>query len=176
MKWLAVLVSLLHAGAATAEELHKTETSGLGLSAGIGFQYPIIGAQGAYYFQLPASLFRVTPYAGIGGGLCTSAPRSDCAMGTVFGAMGSWGHNHRIMLDAFYGTVGAYSLSFHGEAPDTKATWGVGLAVGYEYMAFSGFFARIDAGGTYAFGPPIKAPVHRFGLALTLIGVGYKFW
>jgi hypothetical protein len=160
----------------SSNELRKTETSGLGLSAGLGSQYPIVGLQAAYYVQMPHSLFRVTPYAGVGAGLCNTAPRGDCATGWVLGAMGSWGHQHRIMFDAFYGTVNAYWFSFHGEAPETRAVPGAGLAVGYEYMAFSGFFVRTDVGGTYAFGPPITAAKNRFGLALTLIGVGYKFW
>jgi hypothetical protein len=94
----------------------------------------------------------------------------------MFGVMGSWGHQHRLVLDAFYGTVGALWFSFHGEAPETQATQGAGLAVGYEYMAFSGLFLRTDVGGSYAFGPPIKAPINRFAVALTLIGIGYKFW
>jgi hypothetical protein len=160
----------------SSNEPHKTETSGLGLSAGVGSQYPIVGLQAAYFVQMPHSLFRVTPYAGIGTGLCNTAPRGDCATGWVLGAMGSWGHQHRIMLDAFYGTVKAFWLAFHGEAPETHAVSGAGLAVGYEYMAFSGFFVRTDVGGSYAFGPPITAPKNRFGIALTLVGVGYKFW
>lgn len=161
---------------APSNEPQKTETSGLGLSAGLGSQYPIVGLQAAYYVQVPHSLFRVTPYAGIGTGLCNTDGGGDCATGWVLGAMGSWGHKHRIVLDGFCGTVNAYWFSFHGEAPETHAASGAGLAVGYEYMAFSGFFVRTDVGGTYALGPPIIAPKHRFGLALTLIGVGYKFW
>jgi len=43
-------------------------------------------------------------------------------------------------------------------------------------MAFSGFFVRADVGGSYAFGPPIVAPKNRFAIALTLLGIGYKFW
>lgn len=160
----------------TSNEPQKTETSGLGLSAGIGSQYPYVGIQAAYYLQVPHSLFRITPYAGIGGAICTGAARADCVVGETLGAMVSWGHRHRILADAFYGPVLAYSLSFHGEDPKTQASSGIGLAGGYEYMAASGFFLRADLGVAYAFGPPIKRPKDRFAPTLTLIGIGYKFW
>lgn len=162
--------------APSIEKVQKTETSGLALSAGLGSQYPLIGVQAAYYFQMPHSLFRATPYASIGGAVCTSVRQSECTFGAAFGAMGSWGHRHRILADVFYATVGATSLSFHGEEPDTKPRWGAGAAIGYEYMAESGFFVKSDAGVTYAFGPPIYPVGDRFGIALTLIGVGYKLW
>ena len=157
---------------APAESRHKTETSGLGLSVGLGSQYAIFGAQAAYYVQLPHPRFRVAPYAGIGA-LCFE---DDCTTGWMFGAMGSWGRKHRLVLDAFYGTVTAYSISVHGEPAITQAFTGVGLAAGYEYMAFGGFFLRGSAGGAYAFGPPIKAPLHRFHVMFTPLGIGYKFW
>jgi hypothetical protein len=162
--------------APSTDKVETTETSGLAFSAGIGSQYPMIGVQTAYYVQMPHSLFRATPYASIGGALCTSIRSAKCTLGAAFGAMGSWGHRHRIIADVFYATVGATSLSFHGEKPDTKPRWGTGAAIGYEYMANSGFFARCDAGVTYAFGPPIYPAKDRFGIALTLIGVGYKLW
>jgi hypothetical protein len=80
------------------------------------------------------------------------------------------------VIDAFYGTVTAYSLSMHGESATAKGYSGVGLAAGYEFMTLGGFFVRGDVGAVYAFGPPILAPQHRFHPAFTLVGVGYKFW
>src|SRR6185295_5831769 len=156
-------------------ESERAQTSGRGVSAGIGNQYPIIGVQAAYYFQLPRSIFRMTPYAGIGAALCPAESSAACTTGGVFGVMAAWGRRHRFMVDAFYGTVGTSYFSFHGEMPDTDRVWGAGLAIGYEYMARSGFFVRTDAGASYALGPPIWAPKDRFSIALTLIGVGYKF-
>ena len=150
----------------------KTQTSGLALSAGFGTDYVMLGVQAAYYLQIPASLFRVVPYASVG----TLCHEGDCARGAVFGALGSWGKRHRVVVDAFYGPVVAYSLSMHGEPAVTKAYSGTGLALGYEYMAHSGFFVRGGIGGAYAFGPPIIAPGKLFHVALTLVGVGFKFW
>jgi hypothetical protein len=153
-------------------ELPKTQTSGLGLSAGLGTQYVMFGVQAAFYLQLPRSLFRVAPYASIG----TLCFEDDCIGGTIFGALGSWGNKHRLTIDAFYGTVTATSISIHGETAVTKGYSGPGLAVGYEYMAFSGFFVRGDIGGAYALGPPILAPEHRLYWTLTIVGLGFKFW
>jgi hypothetical protein len=150
----------------------KTETSGLGLSAGLGSQYAFLGIQAAYYLQLPRSLVRVAPYGGVG----LFCMEDDCTPGWMFGAMGSWGKKHRLLVDAFYGTVTAYALRVHGEPAITKPYTGTGLAVGYEYMAFGGFFLRGSTGAAYAFGPPIKAPLHRIHWMLTPLGIGYKFW
>ena len=150
----------------------KTYTSGLALSVGFGSQYPIVGAQAAYYFQLPRSRLRVAPYGSIGA-LCFE---DDCTTGWMLGAMGSWGKKHRLVLDAFLGTVTVISLQMHGEPGVTQTITGSGLALGYEYMAFSGFFLRGSMGGAYAFGPPIHAPIHRIHWMLTPLGIGYKFW
>jgi hypothetical protein len=144
-----------------------TRTSGLALSVGLGSQYPLLGAQLAYYLQIPEASFRLTPYASVGSQLC-----SGC-LGAAFGVMGSFGHQHRFVVDAFYGTVGSTWYSLHGEPRHELVTWGVGLAVGYEQMIRSGFFWRVEGGATYAFGPPIFPPQDRFGPALSL-GVGYK--
>jgi hypothetical protein len=150
----------------------KTETSGLGLSAGLGSQYAFFGVQAAYYLQRPRALVRVAPYGGVGL-LCLE---DECTTGWMLGAMGSWGQKHRLLVDLFYGTVTAYGFQLHGEPSVTKTFTGTGLAVGYEYMAFCGFFVRGSIGGAYAFGPPIKAPLHRIQWMLTPLGIGYKFW
>jgi hypothetical protein len=154
----------------------KTLTSGLGLSAGIGTQYAILGLQAAYYLQLPRSRFRLAPYAGIGAAVCTDEERdSSCILGKAFGLLGSWGNKHRIIADAFVATLGVSWFSLHGEPSHTDTVWGSGLALGYEYMAFDGFFVRSSLGVSYAFGPSFR--VHdRVEPALTLVGVGYKLW
>lgn len=150
----------------TAEN-DPTRTSGLALGVGLGSQYPLLGAGLAYYLQIPEASFRLTPYASIGSQVC-----SGC-VGAAFGVMGSFGQQHRLVVDAFYGTVGSSWYSLHGEPRHELVTWGVGLAVGYEQMIRSGFFWRVEGGATYAFGPPIFPPKDRFGPALSL-GVGYK--
>jgi hypothetical protein len=126
-----------------------------------------------YYIELPRSLFRVAPYAGFGAVVGGNEASQWTA---VVGLLGSWGRKHRLLVDSFYGVVGTTSLTLHGEPPDLHDEWGVGLAVGYEYMAHSGFFLRGDVGADYLMTAPIFAPKNRIGLALTLIGLGYKFW
>jgi hypothetical protein len=148
-------------------ESDPTRTSGPALSVGLGSQYPLVGAQLAYYLQIPEASFRLTPYASIGSQVC-----SGC-VGAAFGVMGSFGQQHRLVVDVFYGTVGSSWYSLHGELRHELVTWGAGLAVGYELMLTSGFFWRVEGGATYAFGPPIFPPKDRFGPALSL-GVGYK--
>lgn len=172
----AFLVSASVARGQTTEPVHKTETSGLALTVGIGNQYPIFGAQVAYYVQIPHSLFRVVPYVGGGFGVCVGRDDdSSCTTGGVGGVMGSWGHKHRVVLNAAYGTVGAFAIRLHGQSLPATSFEGIGLGVGYEYMAFNGFVFRSDIGLAYAFLPPLlqSSPV---AVTLTLIGVGYKLW
>jgi len=164
------------AAAQTTPPVHKTETNGLGLSAGLGNQYPILGVQAAYYFQVPHSLFRVVPYLGVGTGLCAfHGQQAACTSGAVAGVMGSWGHKHRLVLNASYGTVGVSAFWLHGQLSDAVSIEGIGLAVGYEYMAFSGFFYRADIGAAYALLPPLLRSQVPVILTLTPVGIGYKF-
>jgi hypothetical protein len=166
--WALLLGSALASSEAFATApLRRTETSGAAVSIGVGSQYPLLGAQLAYYLQVPNSLFRVTPYAGMGALLCP-----EC-VGASFGVMGSWGCKHRIVVDAFYATVVSTWYSLHGEARHYSVVWGTGLAVGYEYMAFGGMFVRATAGASFAFGPPIFPWEDRIGPAASL-GLGYK--
>lgn len=173
---MALGLVALPAVAQTTPPVHKTETNGLGLSAGLGSQYPAVGVQVSYYLQVPHSLFRVAPYLSVGGGLCARSGAQDaCATGTVVGVMGSWGHKHRVVLNASYGTVGAAAFWLHGQLSDAISIKGIGLAVGYEYMAFSGFFYRADIGSAYAFLPPLLRNQSPVILTLTPVGLGYKF-
>lgn len=178
---LALLLCALTARAQAAEPRPKTDTSGLALSVGYGHQYPFLGAQAAFYLQVPRSLFRVVPY--VGGGLAVCGPGNadddqapPCTTGGVVGVMGSWGDKHRLVLNAFYGTILALSLNLHGTNLPTVSVEGFGLAIGYEYMAFNGFFVRGDVGVSYHLLPPLLRNESRFGGALTLIGIGYKLW
>lgn len=164
------------AAAQTTPPVHKTETNGFALSAGLGNQYPAIGVQAAYYVQVPHSLFRVTPYLSVGAGLCAfHGQQSACTSGAVAGMMGSWGHKHRVVLNASYGSVGVAAFWLHGQLSDAVSIEGIGLAVGYEYMAFSGFFYRADIGSAYAFLPPLLRNRSPIILTLTPVGLGFKF-
>jgi len=156
-------------------ELRVTESDGLALSAGIGVQYVFAGLQAAYYFQVPHTLYRLVPYAAFGGGWCGSADSVlECALAA--GVMGSWGHKHRLFVDLGYGPLGAYRFSFHGEKLMQHAVSGPYAALGYEYLSLAGFVLRTELGAGYLLGAPLIRAQERTSLALTLIGLGYKFW
>ena len=154
---------------APSEARDPRMTSGPALSGGLGSQYPFIGVQVAYYLQLPEVPLRATPYASVGSAIC-----SGC-VGAAFGVMGTWGREHRLLIDAFYGTVGSSWYSLHGEPRHESVDWGIGLSAGYEQLMQNGFFWRVAAGARYAFGPPIFPAKARIGPALSL-GIGYKFF
>lgn len=164
--------------AAAPEEPRKTETNGPGVSAGIGSQYVAFGIQLSYYFRLPHSLYHVVPYVAFGTAPATANNKNevDWLPAFAFGALGSWGHKHRFVLNLFYSPIGYTYVSLHGEKPDLRLEWGPGLTAGYEYVAFSGFYMRFDAGIQYMVTAPIFAPKDRFAPAVTLIGLGYKLW
>lgn len=160
--------------ARAADESRKTQTSGLGLSLGLGTQYPVFGGQVMYYLQLPDTLLRVAPYASLG--LLSVGTAGGSNLGAAFGAIASWGDKHRLLLDAAYATVGLVSLNPHGRELDSRGVWGPKLELGYEYMAFSGWFFRFGVGAVYMTSQPLFSPRKRLGLALTLFGVGFKLW
>lgn len=173
---LGIAVASLAAPCLAADATRpRTESDGLGLSVGIGTEYGFAGAQAAYYVQLPRSLFRIVPHAGVGADCVEGAPH--CATAWLVGAMGSWGHKHRLLVDLFGGTVTAWSIQLHGVPLDAAPVDGAGVAMGYEYMAFSGFFLRSGLGVAYMLLPPLTpADESPLILTLTLIGLGYKAW
>jgi hypothetical protein len=157
----------------------KARTHGPGISVGIGSPYVGIGVQVAYYLELPRSRFRVAPYAAAGSVLWSFGPvypDDGWHTGATAGLLASWGHRHRITVDLYYGAVGTTSLSLHGEAPDTELEWGPGAAVGYEYLARSGFFLRTSFGLHYVVTAPILALEDRIAFGGTFVGLGYKLW
>jgi len=176
---LIVLGAASPAFAESAKEApRKTETHGLGISAGVGGPYVGLGFQAAYYLPLSGSRLRVAPYASLGWVLWALGPdeQDHLVIGTAAGLMASWGHRHRLTVEGYYGTAGTTSLSLHGEAPDTERECGPGAAVGYEYAASNGFFLRTSFGLQYVVTAPILAPSDRLVFGGTLIGIGYKLW
>lgn len=169
----AVEVQVPSAGA-VREEPRITESDGLALSAGLGTQYVLAGVQAAYYLQIPHSLYRVAPYVAVGVGACGGDNGVECAIGA--GVLGSWGHRHRLVVDLAYVPLTWYRFSFHGEAAHQFAVSGPALSIGYEYMGFGGFCMRSGIGAGYLLGRPLIPDDQRLTLALTLFGLGYKFW
>jgi hypothetical protein len=154
----------------------KTETSGLGVSIGIGSQYVLLGGQLSYYLQVPHSLFRVVPYAGVGEGV-GGAPRDKrWITGTTAGLLGSWGQKHRAVVNVAYGSIAGAYTSANGQTRELRNAWGPSLAVGYEYMAFSGFFLRADFGAGVIVAAPSWSRTGDVGPVGTFIGLGWKLW
>jgi hypothetical protein len=168
------------ARAPLTREAPKTDTSGLALSTGLQFPYGFLGGQAAYYLQLRETTLRAAPYAGVGYGALLMGgggrPFFVSDLGGALGVMGSWGRTHRLVVDAFYGTIGYRALSLHGEPFTPFTLWGPGFALGYEYMAPNGLFFRTSLGLGYAVTTPIASTMDRFELLTTLVGIGYKLW
>jgi hypothetical protein len=80
------------------------------------------------------------------------------------------------VLELLTGTVGAVGLTLYGAQIDSRTLWGLRFMVGYEYMAFNGFFVRSGIGVTWVWEPAIIPVDKRLGLALTLVHIGKKFW
>ena len=160
--------------AAPAEKVRDVSlTSGLALGVSFPTGAGLIGVRADYLFQLPSSWFRLGVHAAVGAYLC---PDPECHPSLTFGALGSWGHHHRVFLEARTGTLGGMTLYLHGRAVASRAVWGVGSEVGYEYMAASGYFLRFGVGITLLVDAAIEPLSERIGPSLTLLHVGCKLW
>ncbi len=151
----------------------KSETSGLAIGAGLGYQYALLGGQLLYYIQIPETLFRVTPYAG--GGYWPSTGDHDGKPGYSLGVMASFGGNHRVVLDLNYGLAAMEGYSSDGIEFVTHTLYGITLALGYEYMSGGGFFVRPQFGGTYLTDAWTVVDESRLDVTLN-IGLGFKIW
>lgn len=148
-------------------------TSGLALGVSFPTGGGLVGIRADYLFQLPNTLFRLGVHAAVGALLC---PEPDCHASYTFGVLGSLGHQHRLFLEAKTGTLGGVTLSLHGQDVASRAVWGVGAIVGYEYMSDSGFFLRFGFGFSVLVEPAIELLSDRIGPALTLLHLGWKLW
>jgi hypothetical protein len=148
-------------------------TSGLALGVSFPTGAGLIGLRADYLFQLPSSWFRLGVHAAVGAYLC---PDPECHPSTTFGLLGSWGHHHRVFLEARTGTLGGVTLYLHGQAVASRAVWGIGSEVGYEYMAASGYFLRFGVGIALLVDAAIEPLSERIGPSLTLLHVGCKLW
>lgn len=150
-------------------------TSGLAIGVSFPTGAGLIGVRADYLFQLPHTWFRLGVHAGAGAWLCPDSA-SECHASVSFGALGAWGHHHRLVLEARTGTLGGVSLTLHGQVAASRAVWGVGAEIGYEYMADTGFFLRCGVGIAVLVDATIEPLSERLGPSLTLLHVGYKAW
>jgi hypothetical protein len=148
-------------------------TSGLALGISLPTGAGLVGIRADYLFQLPDTWWRLGVHAAAGALLC---PEPDCHASYTFGLLGSYGHQHRIFLEAKTGTLGGVTLSLHGQDVASRAAWGVGAIVGYEYMGPAGFFLRFGVGFSVLVEPAIELLSDRVGPALTLLHLGWKLW
>lgn len=174
----ALIALFMHASMARAapQNLHITESDGPAFSFGLGTQYALIGVQGAYYYQLESTLYRLAGYVSLGVVPAVEDDRDDPTLGWMFGVMGSWGHKHRALVDLSLGTISKHWLRLHGEFVGSRVAVAPGLAIGYEYMTYEGFFFRASVGFAYTLNIPILSSSERFGFTLTPVGLGLKVW
>ena len=175
----SVLIALcMQASVARAapQDLHITESDGPAFSFGLGMEYALIGVQGAYYYQLESTLYRVAGYVSLGLVPAVEDDRDSPNLGFMFGLIGSWGHKHRVLLDLSFGSIGKHWLRLHGEFVGSRVAVAPGVAIGYEYMTYEGFFLRALIGVAYTLNIPIYSASDRFNFTITPIGLGLKVW
>jgi hypothetical protein len=149
----------------------KSQTSGLALGAGLGYQFAGVGAQLIYYVQLGDSA-RIAPYGG--GGVFPSELKT--VGGYALGMMASFGERHRGLVDVGYGLAGIEGIQgpFTDDLLESQLLYGVSIAGGYEFMADGGFFVRPSLGVT------IYTTERRFSdrtaTGTFCIALGYKFF
>jgi hypothetical protein len=151
-----------------------TETSGLALGVVLQLFPGLAGVRADYLFQVPRTFFRFAVSAGVGATFCSE--QDGARASPVFGALGSWGHRHRLFFEGFGGMLWCGSLELHGQYVASRAFWGVGVQAGYEYMRPTGFFARFGVGVVLLLEPAIEPLDRRIGPMLTLLNAGYKLW
>jgi hypothetical protein len=149
----------------------KSETSGLALGIGFGYQYAMLGGQLLYYIRLPGVPLQIVPYAG-GGYFPSIEEGLDGSPGFSAGTMVGLGNTHRLVLDVNYGLA---ALQYITATKETKTLYGLTVAIGYEYMSDPGFFVRPQFGATYFIDKPEDPDKSRFVPTLN-IGLGMKFW
>jgi hypothetical protein len=148
------------AASAAAQEHDRAVTSGLALGVGVGHENALLGAHVVYYVQFPDECWRIAPHVGVGW---------IGATGATAGLMGSFGRNHRLVLDLLAGPMAASG----GTGVKTKLYYGIATLLGYEYMAKFGLALRTTIGVAYR---PTLAVSERFYLAINVLSVDYKFW
>jgi hypothetical protein len=151
-----------------------TETSGLALGVVLQIFPAKAGVRADYFFQIPRTFYRFGIHAGVGATFCSDEVGSRTS--AAFGAIGSYGHRHRLFVEASGGTLWCYTLELHGVPVASRALWGVAMQVGYEYARPTGFFARFGVGVVLLVEPPIESLDRRIGPMLTLLNAGYKLW
>lgn len=149
-----------------------SETSGLALGAGFGTETAGLGFVAHYYLQVPDSRFRFALHAGTG----TTFMFSESRWGGAGGVTASFGRRHRLLLDVYTSALGAQSLALHTRVEDVRILYGVGVSVGWEWIARSGVYVRSSIGPSFMFLPRIHRELGELGFSLQVLAVGYKIW
>lgn len=142
----------------------KSETSGVAIGGGIGYQTPILGLQLVFHLTLREARVTFAPWAG-GGMWPDIGPFSSGKVYSAFagGMMVMYGDRHRAVVD-FAGapsrlTQWSSSSCAGGSCTSSsghKFSYGFTCAVGYEYLATHGFFFRPMVGYTVGGGPTLQ--------------------
>jgi hypothetical protein len=167
--WLLLAITFANMASAHADD--KSRTSGFALGTAVGSDNVFLGAHALYYLQVPDSRFRVA--FRVGGGVFSNQVKTA---GAAFGVMGVFGRNHRMVVDLHTAPMGYQRLVLHGAELDVHPLYGIGLSLGYEWMASYGLFLRANIGPAYVFLPPIYRA--RDGITVTgnIVSAGYKLW
>jgi len=163
------LLTLLGAQPALARDVSETDGPALGVA--IGADAGGLGGVVAYYFAWPQKRLGLMPHAGLG---WTTV--SDTGPSLSVGLGGSFGRRNRLVVDVQLASVGTQELTLHGELLDTKQVYGVGLLVGWEWLSWSGFFVRANAGPAFAFLPPLYQRSEGWTIQGNLLSMGVKAW
>lgn len=168
--WLAaLLLGLLHSGPALARDVTFNDGPALGLA--LGSDGAGLGGFAAYYIAWPEQRLAITPHGGVG--------IPVVGMEVVpwsLGILGSYGRRHRLVVDLHLKATDEQALELYGEEIDGERIFGVGLAVGWEWLSPSGFFVRANLGPAFLFLPPIYQPSESWTVTGNALSVGAKLW
>lgn len=167
---LLVLAIVAPGRRAEARDVHAND--GLALGVGIGSDSAGLGGFAAYYLAWPERRLGLMPHVGLGSALFVvdAGPRVSA------GITGSFGRCHRLVIDLHVAPVGFQTLTLHGERLDVHNIYGIGLAIGWEWLTASGFFMRINFGPAFAFLPPLYRTRDAWTLSGNLLSLGVKLW
>ena len=134
-------------------------TSGLAVSANLGYQGRLVGVTAAYYLVVAENI-TVSPY--VGGGVW---PGDQTLVGGTGGIMFSYGYRHRAFADVNFGLAAIETFTGTGY-------YGMTGAAGYEFLGEGGILFRVSGGYSMMTTKlPTQSGAPTFNLSL-----GYKFF
>ncbi len=166
-----VLLTLALCPVVAADARNVHETDGLAVGGGVAFTHGGVGASAGYYFQWPRERLSLRPYASAGWLFFTGFNA-----GYAGGVVGTFGREHRLVVDLHGGTFATRTLALYGVRLDEAPVYGVGLGVGWEWLTASGFFLRASVGPAYTFLPPIYQASEGWSVTVNPVEIGVKLW